>query len=148
MKIVVLRLTLNHWGLVLIHFSASSRASLYLFKLRYAKQRLLRRAFIRSLFDSGVNSMARLLNSAIKQYLFSPYSSLPQSFHCLAQSTQQNEKMTHLTFSLLQERAKEQKMKLRIIMALGNWLDGFFSHRWSNQSGLLLSHSFAFSVIS
>ena len=54
------RLTLNHCGFILMHFSASAKALSNFSKLINAKHRLLRRAFIISVFDFGVNSMAKV----------------------------------------------------------------------------------------
>ena len=63
---------------------ASARASFNLFELVNAKQRLLRSADIASLFDGGVNSIARLQYLAIKLNSFSLYSSFPLFLHNVA----------------------------------------------------------------
>ena len=63
---------------------ASARASFNFFELVNAKQRLLRSADIVSLFDGGVNSIARLQYLAIKSNSFSLYSSFPLFSHNVA----------------------------------------------------------------
>ena len=79
-----IELTRNHCGFNAMHSFASARASFNFFELVNAKQRLLRSADIASLFDVGVNSIARLQYLAIKSNSFSLYSSFPLFFHNVA----------------------------------------------------------------
>ena len=77
-------LTRNHCGFNAMQSFASARASFNFFELVKAKQRLLRSADITSLFDGGVNSIARLQYLAIKSNSFSLCSSFPRFFHNVA----------------------------------------------------------------
>ena len=77
-------LTRNHCGINAMQSFASARASFSFFELVNAKQRLLRSADIASLFDVGVNSIARPQYLAIKSNSFSLYSLFPLFFHNVA----------------------------------------------------------------